>query len=100
MRLLLTNVFAFASFVAFSQSTQSNGVVVHEASGVEVKMEPTTIITPVVRTINDWTLPECIDALNFLELKKAEVGPDEQVTYQVQQQLINDRIRVLKSEEK
>lgn len=48
--------------------TQSNGVVVHESAGNEglyVASKPQVI----VRTIQDWTLPECIDALRVIQEK-------------------------------
>ncbi|ASS47469.1 MAG: hypothetical protein A3D31_16655 [Candidatus Fluviicola riflensis] len=49
-------------------NTQSNGVVVHESAGNEgfYNAQPQAVV---VRTIQDWTLPECIDALTVIQEK-------------------------------
>jgi hypothetical protein len=48
--------------------TQQNGVVVHESAGNEgfYAAQPQVVV---VRTIQDWTLPECIDALTVIQEK-------------------------------
>lgn len=100
MKLLLTGAFAFATLITFSQTVQSNGVVVHEALGIEGKVEVAPPSVTVVRTINDWSLAECIDAVQVLEMKKAEAPVEQRVIYDNQLSLINERIHALKSGEK
>lgn len=81
--------------------TQSNGVVVHESAGNEgvyVASEPKVV----VRTIQDWTLPECIDALNVIQEKLIMLeGSEEYETAKVaileQQALIEARKQSLLS---
>ncbi len=46
---------------------QSNGVVILESTGVQSASEP--FKSNPVRTIDDWTLPECEDALRYIDEK-------------------------------
>lgn len=99
-----TLLFGFGMLVisttAFSQSTsqttQSNGVVVHEAIGVEGKVEQTTPQT-IARTMDDWSSAECIDAMAFLNLKLAEAADLEKPRYLEQKALLQERIDSLKT---
>lgn len=70
-------VFLCSATISFGQTsvetkqvkTQSNGVVVHESAGNEgfnASSQPQAVV---VRTIQDWTLPECIDALRVIQEK-------------------------------
>ncbi|HLP55829.1 MAG TPA: hypothetical protein VK151_12420 [Fluviicola sp.] len=70
-------VFLCSATISFGQTstetkqikTQSNGVVVHESAGNEgfnAAPQPQAVV---VRTIQDWTLPECIDGLRIIQEK-------------------------------
>lgn len=50
-------------------STQSNGVIVHESAGNEGFYTSPESKVVAVRTVQDWTLPECIDALTAIQEK-------------------------------
>lgn len=51
--------------------TLANGVQVHQAKGNEERLPE--VVAPEVRTINDWNLSECIDALTAIDGKIAMV---------------------------
>ncbi len=74
-----------------SQTTQPNGVVVHESIGVEGKVEQTTPVT-IVRTIDDWSLAECIDAMTFVDIKLIEASDEDKPRYLEQKAVIQKRI--------
>jgi hypothetical protein len=75
-------VFAMLTSVSLAQngsqtkriSTQSNGVVVHESAGNEGFVTVDTQPKSDVRTIEHWTLPECIDGLHVIAEKVAGLG--------------------------
>lgn len=96
MKLLLTGACAFASLITFSQTVQSNGVVVHEALGVEGKVvsQPTTATSEIV-PISKWTLETCLDARNILTVKMKSATDETMPIYQDQLLQINDRIKEL-----
>lgn len=83
---------------AQSNATQlPNGVVVHQAQGVEnttvpVKNEPVKI-----RTIQDWNLSECMDALAHTEMKLKDASDVDRERYLNGKALIVKRISELKS---
>ena len=59
----------FVPFFSFSQTTTTeNGVVVHSATGTGSYEMPAIPLTP-VRTLEDWTLPECIEAISEIDDK-------------------------------
>lgn len=89
---MLYSVFGFSQ----STTTQSNGVVVHQAQGVETpKVNPSTGSTP--RSIEQWSLAECIDALSFLEMKLEEAyTAEDKEKYTVQRDQLLLRINELK----
>lgn len=81
MKLLLLVLLSTVNNAVFAQSqtlsqpirTESNGVKVYEATGNEgpvVTIEPKTVVS---KTINDWSLLECQDALYFIDLKIEEI---------------------------
>jgi len=83
-------------------SIQSNGVIVNESAGNEGFVVKSTPASPVIRTINDWTLPECIDALRALDEKLAyleNVVANEQrrLAYLEQKTLVENRKELLMS---
>lgn len=83
---------------AQSNTTQlPNGVVVHQAQGVESAADPIVNQPVKTRTIQDWTLPECIDALPFLEIKLNEALPTDRERYLHEKELLVKRINELKS---
>lgn len=80
-------------------TTLSNGVVVHESAGNEGFILPETSETR-VRTVDDWTLPECIDALQVIAGKVSTLGSSEEdirtkQLYTEQQLIIEKRRDVL-----
>jgi len=50
-------------------STQPNGVIVHESAGNEGFIQPEQQQGQKVRTISDWNLAECIDAIRAIDEK-------------------------------
>ena len=83
---------------AQSNTTQlPNGVVVHQAQGVESTTYPVNNQSVKVRTVQDWTLSECIDALPFLEIKLNEASPVDRERYLHEKELLVKRINELKS---
>lgn len=87
--------FAQSSAQTKQISTSENGVVVHESAGVEGFHTPTKQQV-VVRTIDDWSLAECIDAEAAVKQKMAMLGQSEEdklslESYSVQLQLIDKR---------
>ncbi|MNE38833.1 hypothetical protein D3C87_02940 [compost metagenome] len=80
-----------------SNTTQlPNGVIVHQAQGVEKTPESKTIEPVRVRTIQDWNLPECIEALSHVSIKLNEAAPSEREYYLNEQARITQRINELK----
>lgn len=79
-------VFCFFPILAFCQNgnqtkpvaTQSNGVIIHESAGNEGFVQPVAAVSPVVRTISDWTLPECMEALRIVDEKMAHLTESEE----------------------
>ncbi|TSJ45611.1 hypothetical protein [Fluviicola chungangensis] len=74
-----------------------NGVVVHQAQGVEGTPQATKQEPMHVRTLQDWTLPECIDALAHTEMKLNEASEQERARYLSEKGRIVQRINELKS---
>lgn len=103
-------VFVTIAAFSFSQngsrtkqvSIQSNGVVVHQSAGNEGFVEPVYTQSE-VRTLEDWTLPECIDALHAIDEKMALLGTSEEdraqlAQYQAQRVLVEQRRNALISQ--
>ena len=82
-----------------SNTTQlPNGVIVHQAQGVEGLVEPEKVEPVQVRTLQDWTLPQCIDALSFVMMKLDEASSEsDRERYLNEKALITKRINELKS---
>lgn len=81
-----------------SNTTQlPNGVIVHQAQGVEGIVEQTKTEPVKVRTMQDWNLPECIDALAHVEMKLNEAALTDREYYLNEKALIQKRINELKS---
>lgn len=81
-----------------SNTTQlPNGVIVHQAQGVEGVVEQTKAEPSKVRTMQDWSLAECIDALSFLEMKLNEATGKNQEYYLNEKELLLKRINQLKT---
>ncbi len=81
--------------------TESNGIQVYEAPGNK-NPGATPIQTPAERTINDWNLEECENALYYLDLKiekskeyEGEPEVEQRKHYEIQRQAILARIQVL-----
>jgi hypothetical protein len=83
---------------AQSNTTQlPNGVVVHQAQGVESITAPVKNQPVKIRSVEDWTLSECMDALPFLEIKLNEALPTDRERYLHEKELLVKRINELKS---
>lgn len=82
-----------------SNTTQlPNGVIVHQAQGVEGAQDSKKIEPARIRTIQDWTLPQCIDALSFVMIKLNEASSEsDRERYLNEKAQINQRINELKS---
>lgn len=81
-----------------SNTTQlPNGVIVHQAQGVEGVIEQTKTEPVKVRTMQDWSLAECIDALPYLEMKLNEATDKDREYYLNEKELLLKRIDQLKS---
>lgn len=81
-----------------SNTTQlPNGVIVHQAQGVEGVVEPAKTEPANVRTIQDWNLPECIEALAHTELKLAEASESDRERYLIVKAQITQRMNELKA---
>lgn len=81
-------------------SIQSNGVIVHESAGNEGFASPVYAHFPEMRTIESWTLPECIEALRAIDEKMTVPGNTEedragQERYLAQRALIEQRKQYL-----
>lgn len=78
-----------------TNSTQlPNGVVVHESVGVEgVVVKSENQVT--TRSVDDWNLAECIDAMRFIDLKLAESDDTEKEKYRSAKLLLQKRIDFL-----
>lgn len=74
-----------------------NGVVVHQAQGVEETPELKKEEPVRVRTLLDWTLPECIDALAHTEMKLSEATEQDRERYLVEKARLVQRIQELKA---
>ncbi len=89
-----------SSIYGHSQSTTNqlpNGVVVHSAQGVEGTVSTGSTEHVKVRTIQDWTLAECIDALPFVMMKLNEASESDRERYLIEKTKIDQRIVELKS---
>ncbi len=97
MKLLLSSVFTLSACALIAQTTASNGVVVHEALGVEGKVVQQAAPTSERIPISQWSLPACEDAVNILNNKLMLVPDEEKPFYQEQLNEVNKRITELKS---
>ncbi|MDF3028689.1 MAG: hypothetical protein K0S23_2996 [Fluviicola sp.] len=79
-----------------SNTTQlPNGVIVHQAKGVESTPEKIEQIH--IRTLEDWNLPECIEALSQVSIKLNEASESDREYYLSEKNKITKRINELKS---
>ncbi|WP_300665901.1 hypothetical protein [Fluviicola sp.] len=99
-RLIFIGLFVCASHTLGHSQTNTtqlpNGVVVHQAQGVEGAQKPKVIEQVPVRTMQDWTLPECIDALTYVEMKLNEAASSQREYYLNEKTRITQRINELK----
>jgi hypothetical protein len=80
------SVFVFVASSYYAQNgsetrqvtTQSNGVIVHVSAGNEGFVPAAASSAQPVRSIDEWTLPECIDALRVIDEKIEQTGTSEQ----------------------
>lgn len=93
----------YASLIPLAGHSQTNttqlpnGVVVHQAQGVEGSPEVKKQETVRVRTLQDWTLPECIDGLVHTEMKLNEASGADRERYLIEKNRLVQRINELKS---
>lgn len=100
-RILLFGLFVYALHTSgHSQSNTTqlpNGVIVHQAQGVEGIVEPVKNEPVKPRTIQDWSLAECIDALAFVTIKLNESPDADRARYLDTKAQIEQRMNELKS---
>jgi hypothetical protein len=81
-----------------SNTTQlPNGVIVHQAEGIESTSEPKKIEQVHNRTIEDLNLPECIEALSQVSIKLNEASESDREYYLSEKNKLTKRINELKS---
>ena len=73
-----------------------NGVIVHQAQGVEGVVEPTKNEPAKPRSVQEWSLAECIDALSFVMIKLNESSDADRERYLETKAQIEQRINELK----
>lgn len=73
-----------------------NGVIIHQAQGVEETPETKKEEPVHVRTMLDWSLPECIDALAHTEMKLNEAAETDRERYLIEKAKLVQRINELK----
>ncbi len=107
MKIIFTIVSSFSLFFAAhgqqnkelsTTKTLPNGVVVHDAIGVEGCVKPSKNEVKTT-TIQDWNLAQCIDALSVLEIKYAASNTKEKVDYDLYRKKIEARITFLKTKQ-
>lgn len=83
LRLLLITAILFCIHnSAHSQTkTLENGVVVHEAIGNESSISTSIETSSNQRSIQEWNLAECIEALRFIEEKCLVIPIEECLAY-------------------
>lgn len=94
------------TFVAFlvpltgsSQTTTEtlpNGVLVHQANGV-ANTPVQSLEIPKMRTMEDWSLAECVDALRAVEIKLNEASDEDRPYYEGEKEKLVARIALLKN---
>lgn len=105
--------FLMISFFVYSQEnkqvhylrTEQNGIQVYESTGVERNTLTASVVERKVKTIADWSLDDCDNALYFLGLKiesvKQEAGNQEQLQlYLKEKERIEERKNELTSNTK
>jgi hypothetical protein len=107
MKYLLLLLLTTGNVVVFSQNTadkpiriQPNGVQVFGAKGNENPIEPQEKKIVIEKSINDWSLVECQEALYFIDLKieglkESGVDLNQISVYEQQKMLINERKQIL-----
>jgi hypothetical protein len=66
------------SFISISQvQTLENGVIVHPAVGMENQENSQINLSNQQRTISEWNLSECNEALQMIQLKCQEISLEE-----------------------
>lgn len=86
--------------LCYSQSNTAqlpNGVIIHQAHGVEGVVEPVKNEPVKIRTVQDWNLSECMDALAHTEMKLKDASDVDRERYLNGKALIVKRINELKS---
>ena len=104
MKHILLLLFISGCFAVSSQTVsknkpvriETNGVQVYEAIGNENSLIINEPLAVVSKTINDWSLVECQDALYYIDLKiqllkDSGVEFDQIDFYEQQKNLINER---------
>ncbi len=97
----LFSVVLFLNISSFSAQTSEsitleNGVIIHQSKGVEI-VESKRTAEIEKRDINNWSLEECIWAIDIIESKlNAEFSEDRIVYYNEQLKAVRMRIQFLK----
>jgi len=75
--------------------TLENGVIVHQAVGMEGTVQNQTTSSAQTRTVNDWNLSECLETLEIINQKCEQISSEECNAYAPLIQSIQHRIAVL-----
>lgn len=100
MKLPLSVLLLFGTYaVSYGQeqtTTLENGVVVHQAVGMEGSVQNQTTTTAAhSRTVNDWNLSECLETLEIINQKCQQITTEECNAYAPLILNIQQRIAVL-----
>jgi hypothetical protein len=101
IQVLCTFTFSLLVFNSSAQEpvlkTESNGVVVHQATGVE-GIVLTTTETPVqINSIDNWSIEQCEEVINYIKIKSKEgCSKKESEAYLEQLHMLEERVKVLK----
>jgi hypothetical protein len=91
-------IFLGTSILSYSQEqtiTLENGVVVHQAVGMEGNVQNQTFPTTPARSVNEWNLAECLETLTIIDEKCQQISVEECNAYGPLILSIQQRIEVL-----
>lgn len=102
MKVFCAFSFSLLSFISFSQNTvvktESNGVIVHQATGVEGVVLTTTETPVQVNSFENWSIEQCQEVINYIQIKSKEsCSKKESEAYLEQLNMLEERVKVLKS---
>ena len=109
MKQLLLLLFTSGCFAVSSQTysenqlvrIEPNGVQVHESAGLEGFVVTSTETPLAENGINNWNIEQCEEVITYIKVKAQEkCSLKEGEAYTEQLQLLEERVRILKSSNK